>query len=84
MGWGGEELLSGGAPSGGGDGNATGEGGSYKDEIQEEEKDGGNRIIVLESLPAWPCFADWELRSRSACLAMARGSWSLYSADMVC
>lgn len=38
---------------------------------------------LQESLAPWPRFADWELRSRSASLAMARGSWSLYSADIV-
>ena len=30
-----------------------------------------------------PCLAAWELRSRSACWAMARGSWPSYSLDMV-
>ncbi len=41
------------------------------------------RELRLEPLPPWPCFAAWELRSRSAWLARARGSWSWYSADMV-
>lgn len=35
----------------------------------------GDEESVLESLPLWPCFAAWELRSRSACLAAARGSF---------
>lgn len=38
---------------------------------------------LLESLPAWPCFADVEFRSRSACFASVKGSVFLYSADIV-
>lgn len=66
--------------------------GKRERERHEEEGKGGRkgkegrkgREALLESLPPRrPCFADGEFRSRSACLAMSRGSWPLYSADMV-
>lgn len=31
----------------------------------------------------WDCFAPWELRSASACLAMAMGSCPSYAADII-
>ena len=39
---------------------------------------GIGKVVVdfsLESAVLTPCLAWWELRSRSACLAMAIGSW---------
>lgn len=38
---------------------------------------------LLESAVLTPCLAWWELRSRSACLAMAMGSWPSYTLDML-
>ena len=57
-------------------------------------KNAGRKRNVLESLTPAPCLGfavlgsvpwtfAWELRSFSACLAMSRGFWPLYSADMI-
>ena len=50
-----------------GEGEGDGEGGV-------RGKGEGGREIPEREL-GLPCFASWELRSRSACWAMTRGSW---------
>jgi hypothetical protein len=49
-------------------------------DVLESEAPAGPREV---SSTRCDCLAPWELRSRSACLAMAIGSWPSYAADMM-
>jgi hypothetical protein len=53
------------------------------EECVKDTKKGKEKEIVLESLPPWPFFAGSEFRSRSASLAMVRGSWDILSWKLV-